>query len=241
MNNLERVVRRGVLTLNRRARRHQLVGPPEFWKMKRDFQVSFLRAQGLEPRHRLLDIGCGTLRGGIPLIDWLDRGHYYGIEVRPSVLAEGLQELCDAGLEDKCPTLIVGDIGAIDIPARLDFVWAFSVLIHMTDAIVERTVAFAARQLWPDGVFFANVRTDTQRADGHWQGFPVAARPLAFYDEICARHGLVMQDLGALADLGHESGSATQDAQRMLRITVQHAETAQHPGACQPGNPQPTP
>ncbi|MGH6918699.1 MAG: hypothetical protein ACREJ0_13475, partial [Geminicoccaceae bacterium] len=103
------------------------------------------------------------------------------------------------------------------------------VLIHMTDAIVERTVAFAARQLRPDGVFLANVRTDTHRADGHWQGFPVAARPLAFYDAICARHGLVMQDLGALADLGHESGSATQDAQRMLRITVRHAGPSHAP------------
>jgi SAM-dependent methyltransferase len=227
MNNLERVVRRGVLTLNRRVWRHHLVGPVEFWKMKRDFQISFLQSHGLEPRHRLLDIGCGTLRGGIPIIDYLDRGLYYGIEVRPSVLAEGLKELCDAGLEDKCPTLIVGDIGAIDIPARLDFVWAFSVLIHMTDEIVERTMAFVSRQLSSDGAFYANVRTDTHRADGHWQGFPVASRSLAFYDEICARHGLVMRDLGALAGLGHQSGSATQDAQRMLRITAQHAETAQ--------------
>jgi hypothetical protein len=63
------------------------------------------------------------------------------------VLAEGSKELCDAGLEGKCPTLIVGEVGAVDFPVRLDFVWAFSVLMHMTDAIVERTVAFAARQI----------------------------------------------------------------------------------------------
>jgi SAM-dependent methyltransferase len=228
MNNLERVVRRGVLTLNRRAWRHHLAGPVEFWKMKRDFQMVFLRSQGLQPEHRLLDIGCGTLRGGIPIIDYLDCSHYYGIEVRPSVLAEGLKELCDAGLEAKCPTLIVGEVGAIDIPVRLDFVWAFSVLIHMTDDIVERTVAFAARQIGSGGAFYANVRTDTRSADGHWQGFPVASRPLAFYQAICARHGLVLQDLGELAALGHQSGSATQDAQRMLRITAQDTKTAQH-------------
>jgi len=185
--------------------------------------MSFLRSQGLQPEHRLLDIGCGTLRGGIPIIDYLDRGHYWGIEVRPSVLAEGLKELCEAGLEAKSPTLIVGDVGAIEIPVRLDFVWAFSVLMHMTDEIVERTLAFAARQIRSGGAFYANVGTDTQRADGHWQGFPVAARPLAFYQAICERHGLVMQDLGELAALGHQSGSASQDAQRMLRITAPHA------------------
>jgi SAM-dependent methyltransferase len=220
MNNLERVVRRGVLTLNRRVWRHHLVGPVEFWKMKRDFQMAFLRAQGLMPQHRLLDIGCGTLRGGIPIIDYLDRGHYVGIEVRPSVLAEGLKELCDAGLEDKAPTLIAGEIGAIDIPGRLDFVWAFSVLMHMTDDIVERTVAYVARQIASGGAFYANVRIDVTHADGHWQGFPVASRPLAFYQAICERHGLAMQDLGELAALGHQSGSATQDLQHMLRITA---------------------
>jgi SAM-dependent methyltransferase len=229
MKNLERVVRRGVLKLNRRGWRHRLVGPAELWKMKRDFQMAFLRAQGLEPRHRLLDIGCGTLRGGIPIIDYLDRGHYFGIEVRPSVLAKGLKELRDAGLEGKGPTLIAGDVGAIDIPGGLDFVWAFSVLIHMTDEIAARTVAFAARQLRPDGVFFANVRTDAQRADGRWQGFPVVSRPLAFYEEICARHGLVVHDLGALAGFGHRSAAPNQDAQRMLRIRPQQTEPSPAP------------
>jgi SAM-dependent methyltransferase len=228
MNNLERVVRRGVLTLNRRAWRHHLVGPVEFWKMKRDFQMAFLRSQGLQAGHRLLDIGCGTLRGGIPIIAYLDPGHYWGIEVRPSVLAEGLKELCDAGLEDKSPTLIVGDIGAIEIPVRLDFVWAFSVLMHMTDEIVEATVAFVARQIRSGGAFYANVRTDAKRADGHWQGFPVASRPLGFYQAICERHGLVVQDLGELAALGHRSGSATQDLQHMLRITARPAAPSRH-------------
>ena len=59
-----------------------MVGPAHLWKMKRDFQIDFLRGRGLSPQHYLLDIGCGTLRGGIPLIDYLEPGHYYGVESR---------------------------------------------------------------------------------------------------------------------------------------------------------------
>ena len=77
------------VTLNRVERRHSLVGPPKLWKLKRDFQINFLKNAGLEPQHYLLDIGCGTLRGGIPLIDYLNVGNYTGIERRRKVLEEG--------------------------------------------------------------------------------------------------------------------------------------------------------
>src|SRR5215475_8544809 len=82
-------------------RRHSLVGPMRGWQKKRDFQIFFLKQMGLQPAHYLLDIGCGTLRGGIPLIDYLDPGHYFGVEVRPLVLEEAAKELGEAGLEHK--------------------------------------------------------------------------------------------------------------------------------------------
>lgn len=42
--------------------RREMVGVPHLWTVKRRFQVEFLRDRGLEPDHRLLDVGCGTLR-----------------------------------------------------------------------------------------------------------------------------------------------------------------------------------
>ena len=56
---------------------------------------------GLAPEHYLLDIGCGTLRGGIPLIAYLLNGHYFGIEMRADILDEGRTELAEAGLVGK--------------------------------------------------------------------------------------------------------------------------------------------
>jgi len=46
--------------------------------MKRRFQIDFFRRQGLRPDQTLFDLGCGTLRGGIPIIDYLEPGFYTG-------------------------------------------------------------------------------------------------------------------------------------------------------------------
>ena len=93
-------------------RRHTMVGPATLWKMKRAFQIQFLKDRNLEPSHYLLDIGCGTLRGGIPIIEYLEGGHYYGIEFRQEVLDEGRKELAEAGLDAKKPTLSERNDGA---------------------------------------------------------------------------------------------------------------------------------
>src|SRR6185312_11871784 len=90
----------------RRARSQrvpELVGRPEAYAFKQQFQMSFLRAQGLLPRHSLLDYGCGVLRGGLPLIRYLDTGHYVGLDVRPEALREARKAVRREGLTEKKP------------------------------------------------------------------------------------------------------------------------------------------
>jgi len=199
--------------------RHALVGPGHLWRQKRAFQIDFLRRAGLEPQHRLLDLGCGTLRGGIPLIAYLEPGHYTGVEVRTEVLEEGRRELEESGLEIRRPDLrTCSDLSHLDLATRFDFIWAFSVLIHMEDAIAAQALGFAARHLAASGALFANVNLGgaPQRL---WQGFPVVTRPQRFYEELAARVGLRVENRGCLRDLGHVSGEASADAQSMLRFT----------------------
>ena len=73
-----------------KATRHHWVGPQDLWRMKRQFQIDFLLRMGLQPDEDLLDLGCGTLRGGIPMIEYLHAGKYVGVDVRAEVLAEAL-------------------------------------------------------------------------------------------------------------------------------------------------------
>jgi cyclopropane fatty-acyl-phospholipid synthase-like methyltransferase len=204
---------------NRTSDRHSLVGPGNLWEMKRAFQIHFLQSVGLTPDQYLLDIGCGTLRGGIPIIKYLEEGHYYGIESRELVLQEGRQELIDCGLEDRSPHLLhIGDLQCQYLGKSFDIIWAFSVLIHMTDDILNEALFFVKRHLTSDGSFYANVNVGERQQDGTWESFPHVYRSVNFYEQACLKAGLSLKVMGALRDFGHISGVASQDAQRMLHI-----------------------
>lgn len=210
------------LTSSKKERRHALVGPARLWKMKRDFQIQFLRDKGLKPEHFLLEIGCGTLRGGLPLIEYLDRGHYFGVEVRKEALREGQKELKEASLEEKNPTLLLDpDLSVLKLNQPFDYIWSFSVLIHMSDKILDKTLGFVARHLSVEGLFYANVNIGEDE-EGNWQGFPVVWRSFDFYRHACAKHGLQVLDIGPLKDHGHHSRVESQDMQRVLKISRQN-------------------
>lgn len=206
------------LRASKRERRHALVGPVQLWQAKRDFQIRFLKQRGLEPKHYLGDIGCGTLRGGIPIIEYLAEGHYYGIERDAEVLEQGRRELEEAALDPKRPSLVAtDDVGSLDLGRRFHFLWAFSVLIHMSDKVLERCLHFVDRHLEPSGSLYANVNIG-ERPDDAWRGLPIVWRSHEFYERAALEHGLRADDLGDLRSLGHAVGNRS-DSQRMLRFS----------------------
>ena len=143
---------------SRSSDRHALVGDAWLAAMKRRFQFKFLTSRGLRPEHRLLDVGCGTLRGGVAFIEYLEPGHYIGVESRAKVLEEGRRELVEAGLEHKQPVLInAADPADIQLDGQFDFAWAFSVLFHMPDDVVDAYLGFISGGLSDGGEFYANV------------------------------------------------------------------------------------
>lgn len=200
------------------ARRHAIVGSARLWKMKREFQIAFLKNHGLEPSSLLLDLGCGTLRGGVPMIEFLDVGHYTGVDVRPESMVEAIKELDESGLEPKQPNLIcVRDVSQLRLEERFDMIWAFSVLIHLSDDRLRGVLHFVSDHLTDDGRFFANVNIGAG-TDGKWDLFPVVERSLDFYEAAAARAGLAVEDIGSIFELGHRSGVESHDSGRMLRF-----------------------
>lgn len=207
------------LLQTREERRHALVGPAHLWKLKRDFQIDFLKKMNLQPQHYLLDIGCGTLRGGIPFITFLQEGHYFGIDVRANALAEARKELQEAGLVSKKPNLLLSDnMSQLTIEQTFDYIWAFSVLIHMSDDILNDTLGFVSKHLADGGVFYANVICDDMEKC-NWEEFPVVSRTIDSYIDKCAKYGLIVSDIGPLNIHGHVTNVASHDTQRMLKIT----------------------
>ncbi|HWO41512.1 MAG TPA: class I SAM-dependent methyltransferase [Candidatus Eisenbacteria bacterium] len=185
-------------------RRHAAVGPPRLWKVQRDFQIQFLRRVGLKPQHYLLDLGCGTLRGGIPIIAHLEKGHYFGLEVRAEVVDEARKELQAAGLVHKNPTLmVIREMASLNLERKFDYIWSFAVLPHMRDGVLRDAVGFVRRHLGEGGTFYAtaNIGNAPER---DWQdGFPSLTRSFESYKEVCSSGGLRIEDLGPLTDLGH--------------------------------------
>jgi len=195
------------LFATRQEKRHSLSGPQghrKVWKLKRDYQIWFLKEMGLQPDHYLLDIGCGTLRGGVPMIDLLHKGHYYGIDARELALDEARKELAECGLEYKAPILVLAsDLLSVHFDQKFNFIWAFSVLPHMEDDILRDAFRFTKRHLDRDGQFLATVHVGASRQSGRWREFPSLVRPVEFYAREAATHSMTLQDLGPLSSLGH--------------------------------------
>ena len=86
------------------ARHRELVGG--LWDEIGALQFEFLKGRGLLPSHRLADVGCGALRGGVHFVRYLEPGRYHGLDVNASLLEAGRRELAAAGLADRAPELI---------------------------------------------------------------------------------------------------------------------------------------
>ncbi len=126
------------------------------WEELGRLQFEYLRNAGLQPSHRLLDIGCGALRGGIHTIGYLEPGNFYGLDSNRSLLEAAQRELEIAGLEPKKPHLVLNDWFELDLfGEQFDYLLAQSVFTHLFANHIVRALVEARKVLAPDGQFFA--------------------------------------------------------------------------------------
>ena len=79
------------------------------WSKIGRLQFDFLLEHGLQPQHKLLDIGCGCLRGGIHFINYLEANNYYGLDINESLIKAAWHEVKLAQLAAKNPQLLVSE------------------------------------------------------------------------------------------------------------------------------------
>ena len=133
----------------------QLVGG--LWNEVSLLQYNFLVSRGLMPEHSLLDLGCGALRGGIPLVRYLESGKYRGIDSNASLLKAGQIELKKAGLEKKRPVLIQEDqFRQESLGKGYDFAISISLFTHLPQYLIKQCLNGVSSALSPSGLYFAS-------------------------------------------------------------------------------------
>lgn len=117
----------GVRTLGHRA----YVGG--MWEEIGRLQFNYLLAQGLRPANVLLDVGCGSLRGGIHFIPYLDPGNYLGLEMEASLVQAALeQELPATVVQEKVPEFVISSQFEFErFSRRPDYAIAQSLFTHL--------------------------------------------------------------------------------------------------------------
>ncbi len=126
------------------------------WEEVGRLQLEFMKQQGLRPEHRLVDIGCGALRGGIHFVRYLHEGNYCGVDLNSSLIEAGKRELASAGLSHKRPHLLVNDkFEASRFGATFDYAIAVSVFTHVYMNHIVRCLVETLRVLKPEGKFYA--------------------------------------------------------------------------------------
>ena len=118
-------------------------------------QFQYLKQHGLKPHHQMLEIGCGNLRAGRRFIDYLDVGHYYGVDISPDVILAAQRTVAEHGLAAKLPYLTVtDDMRFAFLPdAHFDVINAHSVFSHCPLPVIEECFANVGRIMKP-GAFF---------------------------------------------------------------------------------------
>ena len=138
------------------AKEHrELVGG--LWEEIGALQFEYLKKRGLLPSHRLLDLGCGALRGGLHFIRYLDTGNYYGMDVNASLIEAGRRELDEAKLADRQPHLLVADGFELGpFATTFDYAIAVSVFSHLPMNHIIQCLARTRQVLRPGAHLLAS-------------------------------------------------------------------------------------
>lgn len=196
------------------------------WDELGQLQLDFLVAEGLAPHHVLLDIGCGSLRGGVKFVPYLDPGNYWGVDKNKALLDIGYDiELRRLGLAERQPRaqlVRLPDFEFADLGMQCDYAIAQSLFTHLSSDSIRRCLTRVMPAMRSGARLYA---TFFELEDGepreceklHPDGMTVSYGDRSFYhyhldDFRAALDGLPAR-LDHVGDWGHPRG------QRMIRVT----------------------
>ena len=180
------------------------------WEKIGKLQLDFLVQVGLRPSHKLLDLGCGALRGGVRYVKYLNANNYYGLDLSQHLLDAGYnKEIVPAHLNTKLPREHLVEAAGFEAADRFpgvkfDFVISVSVWTHLTIDSINACLAQVRKVLARGGAYYTtifepNSDADVGKANRHTPG-NVVTYPrqdpfhytISVIDELAQTNGLVL-------------------------------------------------
>lgn len=143
--------------------RRSLSDPRKFVKtdeVSGQIQFELLKKSGCTPGSYVLDVGCGCLHAGVPLMGFLEAGHYAGIDPNEWLRDKAMKKPGVAELvASKQPAFLSNEeFDASQLGMKFDFIFAHSVLSHAAHWQLDQFLSNSAAVLSPDGKILASIR-----------------------------------------------------------------------------------
>ena len=133
------------------------VGPPGDYDRIAAMTFGLLTSLGLRQHHKILDIGCGSLRVGRLLIPYLNSERYFGIEPNRWLVEHGItKEIGESQIQIKKPEFLFA-VSAEDWIGKhhFDFAIAQSIFSHTGRELLETWLGDASQLLTSCGALVA--------------------------------------------------------------------------------------
>ena len=165
------------------------------WQQMGEHQLSFLVRKGLLPENNLLDIGCGTLRGGLRFIEYLEKGNYTGFDISEKVIEIGRRKIEEQGLVEKEPRIFLNS--GKDLTFRglesetFDFILAQSVFTHLFPEHIQECFENVGKIMSEESRFYFTFKPGPPKR----LSLKDFQYPLEHFREWSEQSGLVLEDL----------------------------------------------
>lgn len=150
------------------------IGPPKDYDLVSAMVFNLLTSIGLRQHHRVLDVGCGSLRVGRLLIPYLNEGHYVGVEPNEWLVEDGIaNELGMDLVRIKNPVFSFrASMDDFEHSLNLDYAIAQSIFSHCGKDLIREWLAQISFHLKDEAAIVATFLIDKEDYIGNGWVYP---------------------------------------------------------------------
>ena len=174
------------------------VGPPENYDKISAMQFNLLTTLGLRENDFLLDIGCGSLRGGKLFIPFLLKNRYFGIEPEKWLVEEGIKNEIGQDLIQIKQSKFNhnSDFNLSVFNQKFNFIIAQSIFSHASKNQIVKCLREVKNVMHENSIFVATFVKGINNYSGNKWVYPECVTyTLEFLFKLAKDQGLICREL----------------------------------------------